>query len=254
MTIDARGPRGSRPGAAQLPGYVMPGDAASPDRATGPLAIATGALLALVGVSMVLSVVVLARLASLADRDRLGGRASAQLADAETFATAVDVVTFVLYVAAAVIFLVWTSATVRNARTLDPMRAPRNLAVLCWFIPLFNFAVGPATLAQADRFSSPTKRRGWLLVLIWCWAAAFAAGSLLFIYARTTNASAIMQGNRASYAWATGLEARSRATLIVAAVLAIVVVFRVTARQTAALATRAREALVLRKDPTSAGL
>ncbi|MGW2567991.1 DUF4328 domain-containing protein [Streptomyces sp. NPDC001537] len=131
-----------------------------------------------------------------------------------------------LMTAAAVLFLVWFSRCRRNARVLSPGAAsqPGLWAVVAWLIPVVNLWVPRGLVLEVHRASSPgttEKSRDEALVNVW-WAAW--AG-------HTVIATASRLGNGTSMPLLLVTEALN----LTAAVLAVFVIQRVTARQSAAL-------------------
>ncbi|MGW7524179.1 DUF4328 domain-containing protein [Streptomyces sp. NPDC054783] len=129
--------------------------------------------------------------------------------------------------AAALLFLLWFARCRRNAELLSPGRVPGSVtwAVLAWLIPVFNLWVPRGLVQDVHRASAPDGAddgRGDLLVNVW-WAAWVGHAAL--------SLAAVNLG----YGTSLPLLVASEALDLLAAVLAIAVIQRITVRQAAGL-------------------
>lgn len=131
-----------------------------------------------------------------------------------------------LMTAAAVVFLVWFSRCRRNARMLSPGAAsqPGVWAVVAWLIPVVNLWVPRGLVLEVHRASSPgTAEKGRDEVLVNVWWAAWAGHTVIAVASRFGDGTS------------RPLLVVTEALNLAAAVLAVFVIQRVTARQSAAL-------------------
>ncbi|MGW3209944.1 DUF4328 domain-containing protein [Streptomyces sp. NPDC001135] len=128
--------------------------------------------------------------------------------------------------AAAVLFLLWFARCRRNAELLTPgaVRGSAAWAVLAWLLPGVNLWAPRGLLLDVQRASGPAgadQGRGDLLVNGW-WAAWFGHGVL--------SLAVLNLGGDTSLP----LLAAVQALVFLAAVLAVALIQRITARQAAA--------------------
>ncbi|MEV6945831.1 DUF4328 domain-containing protein [Streptomyces sp. NPDC051172] len=133
-----------------------------------------------------------------------------------------------LLAAAAVVFLVWFSRCRRNARVLSPGAAsqPGVWAVVAWLIPVVNLWVPRELVLEVHRASSlGTAETGRDEVLVNVWWAAWAGHTAIGMATRFGGGT-----------WMPHLVV-TEALNLAAAVLAVFVIQRITALQSAALRT-----------------
>jgi hypothetical protein len=131
--------------------------------------------------------------------------------------------------AAIVLFLVWFARCRRNAELLSPGRVPGSVtwAVLAWLIPVFNLWVPRGLVQDVHRASAPDGAgpgRSDALVNVW-WAAWIGHAVLNLAGARLVGGASLP------------LLVVIQTLDVLAAVLAIVLIQRITARQAAGLRT-----------------
>ncbi|MGW2746459.1 DUF4328 domain-containing protein [Streptomyces sp. NPDC001450] len=129
-------------------------------------------------------------------------------------------------IVAIVLFLVWFSRCRRNAQLLSPTPLPGSAAwaVLAWLIPVFHFWVPRGLVLDVHRASGPGTAEGRDRVLVNVWWAAWVGHALVAAVAVWPH-----QGTSLALLLVTEfLE-------LAAGALAIAVIQRVTARQSAAL-------------------
>ncbi|MEV6115349.1 DUF4328 domain-containing protein [Streptomyces sp. NPDC052109] len=129
--------------------------------------------------------------------------------------------------ATVVLFLLWFARCRRNAEVLSPGRVPGSAAwaVLAWLIPVVNLWVPRGLVLDVHRASAPAdadEDRGNLLVNVW-WAAWVGHAAL--------NLAAMNLGYGTSLPPLVAAEALN----LLAAVLATVLIQRITVRQAARL-------------------
>ncbi|MCC5477638.1 DUF4328 domain-containing protein [Streptomyces barringtoniae] len=130
-------------------------------------------------------------------------------------------------IATIVLFLVWFARCRRNAELLAPGRVPGSVtwAVLAWLIPVFNLWVPRGLVQDVHRASAPDGAdagRGDLLVNVW-WAAWVG------------HAALTLAAMNLGYGTSLPLLVAAEALDLLAAVLAIAVIQRITVRQAAGL-------------------
>ncbi|MGW1750526.1 DUF4328 domain-containing protein [Streptomyces sp. NPDC002092] len=130
-----------------------------------------------------------------------------------------------LTTAAAVVFLVWFSRCRRNARVLSPGAAsqPGVWAVVAWLIPVVNLWVPRWLVLEVHRASSPGTEKGRGEVLVNVWWAAWAGHTVIAMASQFEGGTSMP------------LLVVTEILNLAAAVLAMFVIQRITALQSAAL-------------------
>jgi len=157
--------------------------------------------------------------------------------DADDLATAAAVMYLLLALATAVVFIVWMWRAAKNNEALGRMnpRLGPGWAIGGWFIPIANFVIPVLMMQDLWRGSDPAVPRGdpgWRTgrgsgVVGWWWA--FWLGGIIRVFIRDDNSdsrgklSDIKRGNQLAFV--------AFVAHTVAAVLAIRLVRRLTARQ-----------------------
>ncbi|RIQ12651.1 DUF4328 domain-containing protein [Jiangella rhizosphaerae] len=174
-----------------------------------------------------------------------GGIDPSRAEDADAFVGVAAVLWLLLFLATAVVFIVWQYRHAANARLLGAQGGVSSpgWAIGGWFIPLANLVI-PAINVYSNAQTSDTQgrhgaadeRRGSAIVVVWavCWglAASLERGAQASV---PDELSADYLDRLKS---ADGLSLAANIGYIAAAVLAIVMVRTLTRRQEAALAAR----------------
>ncbi|WP_116949920.1 DUF4328 domain-containing protein [Jiangella endophytica] len=166
--------------------------------------------------------------------------------DADAFVGGAGLLWVLVFLAIAVVFIVWQYRHAKNARLLgaqDGVRRP-GWAIGGWFIPLANLVIpalnlygnGRASDIEGRHGAAPAERRGPAIVVVWavCWGLAVS----LDRGAQTSVPDSLSADYLDRLQSADGLSLAANFGYIAAAVLAILMVRTLTLRQEAALATR----------------
>jgi hypothetical protein len=175
--------------------------------------------------------------ATLIDEVLAGGRVDPVAAEAADTLVRISVLlVIVFYSATMVVFLVWFWRLARNSAVLDRDRAPHaGWAIGSWLVPIANFWLPAVTLAKADRLSDPHTRSGGRLITAWAIVLGLAATASTVMWKLAPSELRTLQDVEA-YARANRYDLIPQVALAIAAVLAILMIRRLTDRQHTALA------------------
>lgn len=230
------------PGADRRPpGYVAPGEQRDV-RYSAPrpqLTRLVHALAVLLPVSAALGVVsgfASFRRANLID-DVLDGRDIdlAAVDAADSLVQTLSAIHLLTYLPTGIVFIVWFWRLAKNAALLDRHGAPRaGWAFWSWFVPIGSLWLPAENLLRADRVSGQVLDGGITSNrrLVVSWAAAFAIGSYgSAILWRSVPVEILTGRDLATFVRADRYDVVLQVVVAVAAVLAVLMVRRLTERQ-----------------------
>jgi uncharacterized protein DUF4328 len=176
----------------------------------------------------------------------------AALADADDAVVALLTVNFLVTVATGALFMVWQYRLAVNAELLrrEPMSLGPGWAIGGWFIPFANFVLPYLQLRQSARATDPNLQRpqdvpvsGRVPRIVTAWTVLFVASTVLMAIgigmrgrpedARTSADPARESG--LAFAQGDEVAALSMAVSVAAAIVAVIMVRSVTARQNKAI-------------------
>ena len=201
--------------------------------------LATAPTLA-VALTAIVDFVLTAEVAAFIDDVESGTLRRAELreraSDLEEFATALQITSAVFFVAAAVAWMVWLWAARRNAGVLDtwPFSRSQGWVIAGWLVPIVNLwfpkQIVDDTWLATERFlapeDAPPPRRP---LLVWAWWTAFVAYVILARVVQRMSGDTLDELNRL-----VTLERVLDGVCVLAAVLGVTVIWRITRRQDAA--------------------
>ena len=228
----------------------MPGPPPPRANALRGLRTALVVLLAVAGLFAVLAAIQLFHRASLVDDFDQGFGSLREIDDADSTVAGLAGFLILLVIATGVVWIVWQARHSTNAGLLG-RRGGLGVgwAIGGWFVPLGNFVLPVAELHQSSKPSDPAfdpnvPNSGRADTLVVPWGIVWGLGWALFWYGRVTRPSddEIIFGDRSLGDFATADRVSGIAGLCIAAaaVFAIAVVVRLSARQEEKLKTAIR--------------
>jgi hypothetical protein len=213
-------------------------------RSTEGLRTALSGLFVLVAVANVAAAFAFVHRAGLIDQISNGTVTLREAEQADDFVRTATFVALSLGLVTGVLFIVWQWRTAKNAAVVLRRRGARygpGWSIGGWFIPLANLVIPVLVMQDLWRSSDPqSSPDGWRSrprsALVGWWWVAFVVAGVASRGSRTTDSSALSEIKSADNAAAFGV-----VMFAVAAILAMLVVRSITARQIVLRASLAEE-------------
>jgi hypothetical protein len=208
--------------------------------ARGTAKVSVGLLVAWIGSAVLLLAAEITRISVVSEFLNGNEVSVGDAQNSDNFVRLAGVANLGLLVLTAIPFLMWLHRIVANNAALG--RAGRftpGWSVGWWFIPFANLVRPGQVVAEAWRASEPSAReattgsfRGGGMIFVWVWWVLYVTGNLIARIGSISSQGGSLERLRSR----AEIEVASLVVLLVAAVLAITVVQRLTARQEATAA------------------